>query len=312
MENRRTALILSFIYCGLGQIYKRQILKGISFIIIYTPLIAFFILARPSPALHSLNLSIIVLMWLMGMVDAYSDIRTIRWQKLMATLSFAVISGSVAMLLILQARVFSAPDEQLVESVTTRPKNSNTEVGLHKIDDTAASFSLDPSTIREQPWNSPIDAALPLVEADPDDSGPPSIQGTVPYNDVSITAHNVYPIVVEPGAILTINYTISTSRAITVTLGCSVQRAGASMWINDSDNDKIVYVDAGGGNYSRKFALPSTLRPGDYDVAWGIWDSDFTMPYDGRLSSNVLTIVAPATAEDQSSSPEILSNRAAD
>ncbi len=310
MENRKTALILSFIYCGLGQIYKRQVLKGISFIIIYTPLIAFFILARPSPVLHFLNLSIIVLMWLMGMVDAYVDIRTIRWQRLKDALSFAVTSGAVVILLILQARVLSVPDEQLVESVTTPPKNSNTEAGLHKVDDTAT--SLDPSTIREQPWNSSTDAALPPVEADPDDSGSSSIQGTVPYNDVSITAYNVYPIVVEPGAMLTISYTISTSRAVTVALGCSIQRTGASMWINDSDNDKIVDVDAGGGDYSRKFALPSTLRPGDYSVAWGIWDSDFTIPYDGRLSSNALTIVPPTTAANQSSSPKILSNRAAD
>jgi len=37
--NRILALILSLVYCGFGQIYKGEVLKGVNFVIIYTALI---------------------------------------------------------------------------------------------------------------------------------------------------------------------------------------------------------------------------------------------------------------------------------
>ena len=69
MNRRLISLILSFIYCGFGQLYNRQIAKGIDFIIVYTILIASFF--SPVPRLRLIGLSIVPFMWCVGMVDAY-------------------------------------------------------------------------------------------------------------------------------------------------------------------------------------------------------------------------------------------------
>ncbi|MBD3182509.1 hypothetical protein GF312_09470 [Candidatus Poribacteria bacterium] len=74
MKNRKTALILSLIYCGIGQIYKGEKAKGFTFILIQTSLIAFFIFYLPYPIyLKFVIPGAMVLMWLMGMMDAYID-----------------------------------------------------------------------------------------------------------------------------------------------------------------------------------------------------------------------------------------------
>jgi hypothetical protein len=62
-------LILSFIYCGLGQIYNRQIVKGIDFIIIYTVMLGSLFL--PIPLWRLAGLSLLPTMWFIGMMDAY-------------------------------------------------------------------------------------------------------------------------------------------------------------------------------------------------------------------------------------------------
>jgi len=75
----KVALILSFIYCGFGQLYKREIMKGIDFIVIYTFLIVFFFFFPTSPLLHFIVLFAIILLWLLGMVEVY-DINTDSWE----------------------------------------------------------------------------------------------------------------------------------------------------------------------------------------------------------------------------------------
>ncbi|MFC1715920.1 hypothetical protein ACFL6S_19780 [Candidatus Poribacteria bacterium] len=69
MRKRIVPLVLSFIYCGLGQLYNRQIVKGLDFIIVYTVLIASYFC--PAPSLRLIGLSLLPMMWFIGMVDAY-------------------------------------------------------------------------------------------------------------------------------------------------------------------------------------------------------------------------------------------------
>ncbi len=69
MRRNIIPLCLSFIYCGLGQIYNRQIVKGIDLIIIYTILLASYF--SPLPLLRLIGLSLIPIVWSVGMVDAY-------------------------------------------------------------------------------------------------------------------------------------------------------------------------------------------------------------------------------------------------
>ena len=70
MRKPMVASILSCVYCGLGQIYNRQTTKGIDFIIIYTILIISIFMPAPSlPWLRVIGLSVLPLMWLIGVVD---------------------------------------------------------------------------------------------------------------------------------------------------------------------------------------------------------------------------------------------------
>lgn len=108
MSGRIIALILSFIYCGFGQIYKRQIMKGIDFIIIYTVLILSFFFSpsiSPSPLLRYSILSVISLLWTFGMADAYVDsemfaeLLTSRKLILLIIILLVILPGVVIMLL---------------------------------------------------------------------------------------------------------------------------------------------------------------------------------------------------------------------
>ncbi len=105
--SKRKALILSLIYCGLGQIYKGDKTKGIIFIALYTLIIVLFIFFSSFSLLIRLFvLSILVLMWLMGMIDAYIEENTddealpggkrvTIWHKLLNAMEIIVISGIV-------------------------------------------------------------------------------------------------------------------------------------------------------------------------------------------------------------------------
>jgi len=105
--SKRKALILSLIYCGLGQIYKGDKTKGIIFIALYTLIIVLFIFFSSFSLLIRLFvLSILILMWLMGMIDAYIEENTddeafptgkrvTIWHKLLNAMEIIVISGVV-------------------------------------------------------------------------------------------------------------------------------------------------------------------------------------------------------------------------
>lgn len=106
MKKQKAALILSFICCGLGQIYKGQKLKGTSFIIVYGLLIIFLLFYSSfSSLVRFLILSIVILTWLMGILDAYIDGETegkhfILWQKVLNVLEIAVNAGAFAAIIV--------------------------------------------------------------------------------------------------------------------------------------------------------------------------------------------------------------------
>jgi len=70
LKNRKLALILSFLYCGLGQFYNGHILKGIDFTVLYTLVIlgSFF---APAHRLIGIARTAWPFFWVLGMVDAY-------------------------------------------------------------------------------------------------------------------------------------------------------------------------------------------------------------------------------------------------
>ena len=109
MNRRLIPLILSFIYCGLGQLYNRQIAKGIDFIIVYTILIASFF--SPSPLLRLIGLSIVPFMWCVGMVDAYLGVDLIFRKK---ELLLGIIPGILLSLLVFYIQYTYFPGDRAV------------------------------------------------------------------------------------------------------------------------------------------------------------------------------------------------------
>ena len=126
MSKRKVALILSFICCGLGQLYKGEILKGISFIMVYALLIA-SILLSPSPLLTPPGFPILLLVWSMGMLDSFVDDETLigkkrwlTWRKLLALLPVAVISLAIITITILWLQILSLTDERLASDADSQ------------------------------------------------------------------------------------------------------------------------------------------------------------------------------------------------
>jgi len=69
LKNRKLALALSCLYCGFGQIYKGEILKGIDLIFIYSMLIWCYLSSLA--VLSLIGTFAIPLIWAFGVVDAY-------------------------------------------------------------------------------------------------------------------------------------------------------------------------------------------------------------------------------------------------
>ncbi|MDL4840564.1 DUF5683 domain-containing protein [Aquibacillus rhizosphaerae] len=73
MKNAGLAAVLSFLICGLGQIYNGQIGKGIGFIVVYAI----------SWALMVVLIGFITtpILWIWGMIDAYKVAEKINQQQ---------------------------------------------------------------------------------------------------------------------------------------------------------------------------------------------------------------------------------------
>jgi cell division septation protein DedD len=125
----KVALILSFIYCGFGQLYKREIMKGIDFIVIFTFLIAFFFYLPVSPLFHFIILFAMILMWILGMVDGYLDEEVILggmiWIKLMDIFSASIITIAITTLIIVGMQNFPSWEKNPVNNVNTKTTQVN-------------------------------------------------------------------------------------------------------------------------------------------------------------------------------------------
>ncbi|MBD3181349.1 response regulator [Candidatus Poribacteria bacterium] len=114
-SSKYIALTLSLIYCGLGQIYKGEILKGVNLVFIYTLLIVstFF---YPAPQIqHLISFGILAVVWILGMIDAYIDREALiekghwlTWRKTTAITSVIVISAAVVTVLMMWAQPFTS------------------------------------------------------------------------------------------------------------------------------------------------------------------------------------------------------------
>jgi len=294
MRKHTVALILSSIYCGLGQIYRRRIVKGINFAVIYSLLIASYFLS--TSFLRGLNLLAILLMWIMGVMDSYMDrklrrreerSRRQRWQAIM---SFSVIFCAIMTLLV--PRILAPPIANERQVDDTR--------------NTATSLENESTTVRN--------SAEVTSEADPEVIVEASTENNIEANPVvpqkentAIVDYNISPTTAKPGATLTIEYIVNAHKDMTLGLGFSIQRAKTHKWLSDPGNDKVVNVSAGSGKYYRNFVIPAALRPGEYNAVCGLWNSDYTVKLYSRQSDSVLNIVTSPTAGDRDYSLDIFS-----
>jgi hypothetical protein len=80
------------------------------------------------------------------------------------------------------------------------------------------------------------------------------------------------------GNIISIGYVIDngTGRTQRIMLGASIKSARSLSWfssISDPSHDVVAIVPPGVSTHIRYFTLPYGLRPGSYDVAWGLRDA---------------------------------------
>lgn len=82
--------------------------------------------------------------------------------------------------------------------------------------------------------------------------------------------------VARRGSIISVGYVIAngTGRTEGLSLGASIKPSRALDWataaISDPRRDVVATVPPGTTIHARYFAIPATLRPGLYDVAWGL------------------------------------------
>jgi hypothetical protein len=77
--------------------------------------------------------------------------------------------------------------------------------------------------------------------------------------------------------VIEVGYVIDngTGRTASIMLGASIKADHVSTWadsVSDPAHDVIAVVPPGLSTHYRYFALSPALRPGPYDVAWGLRD----------------------------------------
>jgi hypothetical protein len=256
---RRSILqwLLPFIFCGLGQVYKGETRKGISFMILYSLSILSLFAALSSQAfMQFLTLYSLMAIWSTGVIDFYLDnpdfVEITSW-LIQKKAMFEVLKTVMVLNIVIPGIAIAAFwTQHLIEA--------------------------NPTVKEETPKYERYEPAITHKEAE---------------STISMIACSLEPSIAQPGDRLRIKYEIKASRALDLGLVCSIRKVGSNDWINDPSNDKVISADQGTGEYYREFELPGTLSPGLYTVGWGIWDSDFTFAYDFKSSRNILSVVIP-------------------
>ena len=83
----------------------------------------------------------------------------------------------------------------------------------------------------------------------------------------------------QVGQTIAVGYVIrnDTGKTERIMLGASLKARSAPSWteaINDPNHDVVAIFPPGATVHVRYFSLPSGLRPGVYDVAWGLRDAE--------------------------------------
>jgi hypothetical protein len=97
---------------------------------------------------------------------------------------------------------------------------------------------------------------------------------------VTLVRYWIGSTVARRGSIMSFGYVIDngTGRTARIMLGASIKPSRALSWatatISDPSRDVVAIVPPGATAHARFFALPGSLRPGTYDVAWGLRDAD--------------------------------------
>ena len=149
LDRHGLALIMSITCPGAGQIYKGEILKGVTFVIIWALLLlSLFILSSPSRPLYLLDLFVLILTWAVGAVDAYVDDKLfigagnwLFWQRAFNILPMAVISAAVFALLVL----WTQDSTKLIKSPVS-DRNPNTRPESHSLAENMAHPAIDRET----------------------------------------------------------------------------------------------------------------------------------------------------------------------
>ncbi len=143
MSRNKVALILSIICCGLGQMYNGEILKGINFMVLFVALIITPIFFPPHlPLLRLIGIAVVIFLWLVGMLDAYTSAEGFMEEKprlallwIRTLLSFiAILAAIVTIGLIMlwpqkflaEYRHSSAYTEPSINQVTKPDVNADT------------------------------------------------------------------------------------------------------------------------------------------------------------------------------------------
>ena len=138
-----------------------------------------------------------------------------------------------------------------------------------------------------------------LLSTVPAFSLPAQAQSSPTIQDVGITFWDysvclVGPITASTGGKLRLWYYIVNpdSASMQLILGATLRDSDGGI-IEDPSNDKLVTVDPGGSYYSRFFDIPISAKLDMYDVAYGIWEHDWSVQYSVVWKDNWLTVTDP-------------------
>lgn len=118
----------------------------------------------------------------------------------------------------------------------------------------------------------------PNTTAGPTPSATASSTPSATSDTITLTRYWLGQTSAHPGDTILVEYAVSngTGRPAQLTLGMSMKASSAPGWgsgFADPSHDVTATVPPGNSTHERYFALPATLAPGGYDVAWGLKDS---------------------------------------